>query len=310
MGGIMKLMIDLMAGYLTTILHFIFGQNIEWKQVVLTIMTPLFLLAFAVEWLAVRGDKKLQRQFNNAEILTNMSLGGSYQVLDVALHILVIGSIVHWFYLHRIADIPVNPWTVTPIFFAMEFAYYCFHRASHRIRWFWSAHVVHHSSETMNLTTAMRQGMLYGVTGWWLFFIPLIVLGVAPGVVFFMYGLDLAYQYFVHTETIQKLPHWVEFFFVTPSHHRAHHGRNPKYIDKNFGGVFIIFDRLLGTFVEEEETVDYGIVRQIHSHNILVINFHEFIAMWRDVCKPGKLSERFKHLWGPPEWERTTPQNP
>ena len=99
----------------------------------------------------------------------------------------------------------------------------------------------------MNMTTAMRQSLLYSITGWWLFWMPMVLLGVHPSVVFFLYGVNLAYQYFVHTEVVDKLHPWIEYVFNTPSHHRVHHGRNPQYIDKNFGGVLILFDRWFGT---------------------------------------------------------------
>lgn len=121
------------------------------------------------------------------------------------------------------------------------------------------------------------------------------------------YAIDLVYQYFIHTQAVGKLSKPIEFFFNTPSHHRVHHGRNPEYIDKNYGGVVIIFDRLFGTFVEEDmenNPVDYGIVKQIHTNNILKINFHEWIDMFKDIRQAGPISGKLKHIWAPPEWQR------
>ncbi len=282
------------------------GPHIDWKQVVLMGMTPFFLLGFAMEWKFMRGRGQ-REQFVFKDIVANLGLGGSYQVFELIAHSLVTGAAVLWLWQHRLFDIPVNAWTIVPIFLGVEFCYYWFHRTSHRVRWFWSAHVVHHSSEHMNMTTAMRQSLLYSITGWWLFFCPLILLGVHPAVVFFLYACDLAYQFFIHTESVGKLHPALEFVFDTPSHHRVHHGRNPQYIDKNYGGVVIIFDRLFGTFEPEVEPVDYGIPEQIHSYNILTLNFHEFIAMWRDVARPGSLWERLKPLWMPPEYRRPEP---
>jgi len=284
-------------------LQALLGQNADWKQVVLTLMTPLFLFGFAVEWLAMRRRGSLG-QFQWKDILANLSLGAAYQVFELGAYALVTGVAALWFYSHRIWTIPANAWTILPIFVGVEFCYYWFHRTSHRVRWFWSAHVVHHSGERMNMTTAMRQSLLYSVTGWWLFFMPLVLLGVHPAVVFFLYACDLAYQFFIHTESVGKLPAWVEFVFDTPSNHRVHHGRNPQYIDKNYGGVLIVFDRLFGTFEEEGETVDYGIVRQVRSYNLLTLNFHEFLDMWKSVLQPGPLRQRLKHFWAPPEWVR------
>ncbi len=282
-----------------------FGADVDWKQVLLIGMSPLFLLAFAIEWQVMKG-RGSREQFYWKDIVANLSLGGAYQVFEVIAHALFTGAAVAWFWQHRLFDIPVNAWTLVPMLLGVEFCYYWFHRTSHRVRWFWSAHVVHHSGERMNMTTAMRQSLLYSITGWWLFFMPLVLLGVSPAVVFFLYAVDLSYQYFVHTESVKKLPPWIEYFFVTPSHHRVHHGRNKQYIDKNFGGILIIFDRIFGSFEPEEEKVDYGIPRQVKSYNFIVLNFHEFIDMWRDVFKPGPLAQRLKHLWAPPEWTRTT----
>lgn len=282
-----------------------FGPDVDWKQVMLIAMSPVFLIAFAIEYTVMKQRGAL-RQFDWRDILANISLGGSYQVFEVIMHSLVSGAIILWIYQHRLFDIPVNGWTIVPLFIAEEFLYYWFHRSSHRIRWFWSAHVVHHSGERMNMTTAMRQSLLYSITGWWLFFMPLVVLGVPPAVVFALYAANLIYQYFIHTEVVGKLHPIIEYLFDTPSAHRAHHGRNPRYIDKNYGGVLIIFDRLFGTYVEETEPVDYGIPNQIRSYNLLVVNFHEFNAMWRDVITPGPLWLRLKHLWATPDWQRPT----
>ncbi len=287
------------------LINTMFGPHIDWKQVVLTAMTPLFLIAFAIEWQVMRGRGR-REPFQLKEIVANLTLGGAYQIFEVIAHALITAAAVAWFWRHRLIDeLPVNGWTILPIFFAVELCYYAFHRGSHRIRWFWSAHVVHHSGKVMNMTAAMRQSLLYSITGWWLFFMPLVLLGVSPAVVFFLYGVNLSYQYFVHTEVVGKLHPWIEYVFNTPSHHRVHHGRNPQYIDKNYGGVLILFDRWFGTFEPEVEKVDYGIaVRQPESHNLLVLNFHEFADLFRDVFRPGPLPTRLKHLVMPPEWDR------
>jgi sterol desaturase/sphingolipid hydroxylase (fatty acid hydroxylase superfamily) len=280
-----------------------FGPNVDWKTLFLAGMSPIFLLAFFVEW-RVMLRRGRASQFHWKEIVANISLGAAYQVAEGIMAVLATAAVFLWVYDHRLFDIPVNGWTVVPIFVAVEFCYYWFHRASHRVRWFWSAHVPHHSGEVMNFTTAMRQSILNAFVGIWVFYLPPVWLGVPPGVVIFMLAVDLAYQYFVHTESIGRLPGWYEYLFDTPSNHRVHHGRNPQYIDKNYGGVLIVFDRLFGTYEPEVERVEYGIVRQVRSHNFLVLNVHEFVDMLRDVAAPGPLWQRLKHLWKPPEWER------
>ena len=288
-------------------LNTVFGGEIDWKQVILIGFTPIFLIAFASE-VYVRKQRghshRMWRQFSPREVVANLALGGSYQIFEIVAHVLFVGAAVIWFYQHRLFDVPVNAWTIVPIFVAMEFCYYCFHRASHRVRWFWSAHIVHHSSEEMNMTTAMRQSLLYSITGWWLFFMPLVVIGVHPSVVFAMYAFNLAYQFFIHTEAVGKLHPVLEFVLDTPSNHRVHHGRNQEYIDKNYGGVLIIFDRMFGTYQEEVAPVEYGIVEQVKSRNILTLNFHEFIDMWRDAIATKSLWNGLKHFILPPEWQR------
>ncbi|RJF87430.1 sterol desaturase family protein [Oleomonas cavernae] len=282
------------------------SDHVDWKQVVLIGMTPVFLMAFAVEWQVMRGRGR-RAQFHWQDIFANLNLGGAYQLFEIAAHLTVTAAAVGWIHQQRLFDIPVTAWTVLPIMLGVEFCYYWFHRLSHRVRWFWSAHVVHHSGEHMNMTTAMRQSLLYSITGWWLFFMPLVLLGVSPAAVFFLYAVNLSYQFFIHTESVGKLHPVLEYLLNTPSNHRVHHGRNAQYIDKNYGGILIVFDRWFGTYEAEVEAPDYGIAtRQPKGYNLLVLNFHEFLDMWRDVLRPGPLATRLKHLWAPPEWERPT----
>lgn len=284
------------------------GHEPEPKQILLVTMTPLFLLTLGVEYYAQRRRGRTE-MFRRGEILANLSLGASYQAVEMAYHVLFLGAGLALAYQFRLATIEMSLGMWAVLLFAQEFFYYWFHRGSHRIRWFWCAHVVHHSSEHMNLSTAMRQSMTYSLNFSQIFWLPLILIGFPPVAVMVAYSINLAYQYFVHTEAVGKLSPLVEGIFNTPSHHRAHHGRNPIYIDKNFGGILIIWDRLFGTFQAEisSEPVEYGIPRQIHSHNILTLNLHEWRDMFRDVLRPGPVWQRLQHLWKPPEWQRPTP---
>jgi len=193
-------------------------------------------------------------------------------------------------------------WTFGRLFVAKDFFYYWFHRAPHRIRWMWASHVTHHSSERLNFSTAFRQSLTYPVSGMWLFWLPLAWLGFEPKNIIAVVAINLGFQFFVHTETVGKLG-WLEKIFNTPSHHRVHHARNPKYIDRNYAGVLIIWDKLFGTYVEEDAEVpcDYGIVVPIHSHNPITLTFHEWRAMFRDAAKPQGFLSRLKQLFGPPE---------
>lgn len=279
------------------------GSDVDWKQVLLIGMTPVFLIAFFIEFKTQR-KKGRHASFNTKEIVANLSLGFSYQIFEVLMAILVTSGVYAWVHSHRLFEFQVNGWTILPLFIAVEFCYYWFHRASHRIRWFWAAHVPHHSGETMNFSTAARQSLLNAFVFNFIFFLPVIWLGAPPAVVAFLLAVDLTYQYFVHTEVIDRLPRWFEYVFNTPSHHRVHHGRNPEYVDKNYGGALIIFDRWFGTFEEERAPVEYGITHQIRSYNFLILNVHEMVDLLRDVASPGPLGLRLKHLVMPPDWRR------
>lgn len=268
-------------------------------------LAPAFLLAMAGEWLHLRGNQGAypSATYTWADTLSNMTLAGLYQASDVLAALLTI-VVYNALFDVRLFDIPFTAWSVVLLFVIQDFVYYWFHRAHHRVRWFWCSHVVHHSSEKLNLSTAFRQSVTYPITGMWLFWLPIVLIGFPPETVIFAVAISLAYQFFIHTQAVGKLGP-LEWVFNTPSHHRAHHGRNPKYIDRNYGGILIIWDRLFGTFVEEDdrEKPDYGIPRQIRTHNPVTLNFHEWRDMFRDATTRGlSLRERWLVLFGPPEY--------
>jgi len=189
------------------------------------------------------------------------------------------------------------------LFVAQDFLYYVFHRASHRVRWLWAAHVVHHSSERLNFSTAFRQSLMYPVAGMWVFWIPLAVLGFTPMQIVSIVLVNLAFQFFVHTQAIGKLG-VLEYVFNTPSMHRVHHARNDRYIDRNYAGVLAIWDRLFGSYVEEDasEPPVYGIVEPLRSYNPLTATFHEWHSMARDFVRVRGWRARCAALFAPPEW--------
>ena len=182
-----------------------------------------------------------------------------------------------------------------------DFCYYWFHRASHRIRWFWASHSVHHSSNELNLGASYRFGWTGRLTGAAIFYVPMIWLGFAPGPVFIAGGFGLLYQFWVHAAWIPKLG-WLEYVLNTPSHHRVHHAANPEYLDRNYGGIFIVFDRLFGTFVSERDDVPcrYGLVTPLRSNNPVIIAFHEWAALGRDLWRARSWRERLMCVIGPP----------
>ncbi|ULQ47543.1 sterol desaturase family protein [Flagellatimonas centrodinii] len=288
-------MIELLQQGIATI------QAIGLEKVFLLLMAPVFAVFMA--WEAWHLHRRRAQTYSVAQVGTNVFLATSHAIADGIAWLLVIG-LFYALYQVRLFDIPFTWWSVILLLVLQDFFYYFFHRASHRMRWMWASHVTHHSSETMNLATALRQSVTYPISGMWVFWLPLAWIGFQPEMVILAVAISLGYQFFVHTESVKKMPRWFEAVFNTPSHHRVHHARNPQYIDRNYAGVLIIWDKLFGSFVPEEAPCEYGIVRQIHTRNPFVMMFHEWRDMFRDVARPGPLWLRLKHLWAPPEWER------
>ena len=290
--------------------HATFGERVDWMQVVIIGFIPVFALSLCLEVLWSRwrkGDWQMSKpgqRFYLKEVMTNFGLAGGFYVSEILFHIAFVGAAVAYAWEYRLFTVPITWWTVPVIFLVEEFFYYWYHRSAHRVRWFWAQHVGHHTGEIMNMSTAARQSALTGLIGAWAFFLPPVFLGVHPGVIYGLLGLNLSFQWFVHTESVGRFHPWIEWLINTPSNHRVHHGRNPRYIDRNFGGVLMIYDHWFGTYAREKERVLYGIPRQIRSYNPLVLNLHEFVDMFRDAMAPGPLWQRLKHFWMPPEWTR------
>ncbi len=190
-------------------------------------------------------------------------------------------------WMHRVWTVPLgSAASIAVLFVGQELSYYWFHRCSHHLRFWWASHAVHHSTNELNLSAAVRFGWTGRLVGSSLFFVPLMWLGFAPGPVFITLNLNLLYQFFIHTTWIPKLGP-LEWVLNTPSHHRVHHASNREYRDKNFGGVLIVFDRLFGTFAAERADVPcrYGLVVPLRSYNPVWIAFHEFVALGRDLWR-------------------------
>ena len=174
-------------------------------------------------------------------------------------------------------------WTWVILFFVDDFAYYWFHRVSHESRLFWNFHVVHHSSEQYNMSVAVRQSWFTGLAHW-IFYAPLMLLGFAPWMFIVMHGFNLIYQFWIHTKFIKTLGP-LEYVLNTPSHHRVHHGVNPSYLDTNYAGVLIIWDRMFGSFIKETEEPRYGIIKPVESFNPLWINTHAWFEMFSAIAR-------------------------
>ncbi len=213
-----------------------------------------------------------------------------------------------WVQQIAIADLPLKvagAWQwgrVAGLFVGLEFLYYWMHRWDHEIRWFWGTHAVHHSPNSMNVLTAIRLGWTQTISAAVLTLTPMLVIGFQVQDILGMFAFNLLYQFWLHTDMIGKLG-WFEYAFNTPSHHRVHHGSNPRYLDKNYGGVVIIFDRMFGTFEEETEKVVYGLVSPVISINPIYVALHEWINIGRDVRDNWRYPARLRgYLFGPPGW--------
>jgi sterol desaturase/sphingolipid hydroxylase (fatty acid hydroxylase superfamily) len=207
-------------------------------------------------------------------------------------------------YDHRLTTIALDGWLAfLLLFIGQEFCFYWYHRAAHRVRWFWATHAVHHSSNQLNLAAALRIGLLGRPTGTLLFFVPLIWFGFDPRIVLATLALNLLYQFWLHTTWIPKLG-WLEGVLNTPSAHRVHHAANLDYLDANYGGVLLIFDRLFGTYRPERDDLPcrYGLVEPLLSNNPLRVEFTQWIALGRDLLSVRSPRALFGYLFMPPGW--------
>jgi sterol desaturase/sphingolipid hydroxylase (fatty acid hydroxylase superfamily) len=212
--------------------------------------------------------------------------------------------LVRWAYVHRLDTISLDgPLAVIVLFIGQEFCYYWFHRASHRVRWFWCNHAVHHSPNALNLSAAVRIGILGKVIGNAFFFTPLVWLGFEPRTVFATLSLNLLYQFWIHATWIPKLG-WLEGILNTPSAHRVHHASNLAYLDANYGGVLVIFDRMFGTYVREQDDMPckYGLVTPLVSNNPLRVEFSQWVSLAHDLRSARSVRAVAGYLLMPPGW--------
>jgi sterol desaturase/sphingolipid hydroxylase (fatty acid hydroxylase superfamily) len=219
-----------------------------------------------------------------------------------ALGLSLAAPVLAWAHTHRVADLALDtPAAITALFLGQELCYYGYHRAAHRVGWFWATHCVHHSPNQLTLATALRLGWTGKLTGTALFFAPLVWLGFAPGAVLAVLAANLLYQFWLHAPWMPRLGP-LEWVLNTPAHHRVHHGSNAEYLDCNYGGVLIVFDRLFGTFRAERPDVPlrYGLAEPLRSHNPLRIAFHGWAKLGRALWQARGWRQRAAVLFGPP----------
>ena len=261
---------------------------------------PGFVLLVLAEMLVARASAR--HRYCPRDTLTSLALGLGSTVAG-ALSAGAVYALATWVSRAKLFDIGWA-WYWWPICFVLDdFAYYVFHRSAHRVRWFWASHVIHHSSQHYNLSTALRQTWTGLISIGFIFRLPLFLLGFPPAMVFFVAGLNLIYQFWIHTEAVGRLPRWVEAVMNTPSHHRVHHATNARYLDRNYAGVFIVWDRLFGTYEPErdDERPRYGLVRDLGSFSLLWAAFHEWVGIAKDVWA-APWGSKLGYVWRPPGW--------
>jgi sterol desaturase/sphingolipid hydroxylase (fatty acid hydroxylase superfamily) len=268
---------------------------------IIVLATPVFLLLVAVEWAVLRRQGRHLYRLNDA--MNSIGLGVMSQVLGVFSKLFAVGIYALVFDQLALTTLSTSsPWVWLVALLAYDFCYYWYHRCGHRVAVMWAAHVVHHQSEDYNLSTALRQtssGFLFG----WLFYWPMAVAGVPPLVFGSVALIDLLYQFWVHTQAVGKLG-WFDRWFCAPSNHRVHHAVNDRYIDKNYGGILIVWDRLFGTYCEEadDEPCVYGTRAPLRSWNPLWANVQVYRALWLDSWRTRRWADKLRVWFKPPGW--------
>ncbi|WP_370415306.1 sterol desaturase family protein [Streptomyces fradiae] len=262
---------------------------------------PVVALIILVEFVAIRLDRDETKRFDHRDTRANIVTGLGALVVSSVLRT---AALVFYAWLYTSVapfQLPADAWyTWVVLFFAVDLTIYVYHRMTHRIRLLWAGHQVHHSSQYLNVSVALRRKWAQ----WFekLMWLPLPLMGVPPVLVFTMHSVHLIYGLFAHTEKIGKLPRVVEAVFVTPSHHRVHHGSDPEYLDKNYGSILIIWDRMFGTFQPELHRPTYGLTKQLETHSVWRIQWHEFARMIQDIRRARSWRDRAGYVFGPPGW--------
>jgi sterol desaturase/sphingolipid hydroxylase (fatty acid hydroxylase superfamily) len=257
---------------------------------------PAMFFFVLLEWyISYRQEKHL---YDGRETFGSILVGIGNVLINLALK-LVFLYLVIWIYNMLPWRMSLEWWTFIPCYIIFDFCSYWAHRISHQQRFWWATHVVHHSGENYNLTVSFRLSWVQNLKI--IFFLPVALIGFHPIIFFVVNQIAVLFQFWVHTEYIRKLPPVFEYIFATPSNHRVHHGRQEKYINKNYGATFILWDRMFGTFQKEEEQAEYGITTNLENKiNPLIINFHEYAEMWKDMKAAKGFKNKLFFLFGDP----------
>lgn len=266
------------------------------------IITPVILGLALIEALVLHQRKDFAFNWSEAWLSVGDMLGR--RLLNLVLPLNIAAPLIALAWEHRLFNIGLNAWPMfLLLFFGQEFFYYWYHRGAHRVRYFWATHSVHHSPNQLTLSTAFRLGWTGPVSGTLLFFVPLVWLGFEPKIVLTTLALNLLYQFWLHTTWIPKLG-WLEYVFNTPSAHRVHHASNLNYLDANYGGVLILFDRLFGTYRSEriEEPCVYGLVKPMTTRNLFAMEFRQWVSLWHDMRRTPLWRHKLALAFKPPGW--------
>lgn len=261
---------------------------------------PGFIVLLSLEaWFSYKENKDF---YEPKDTWTSLGLGIGNVLVGFVTKAMIFGLFV-FIYQFRLFSLNDSKWWYwVLIFFADDFSYYWFHRTAHSINWFWASHVVHHSSQHYNLAAALRQTWTGNLTASFLFWAWMPLVGFHPLWILFMQQISLIYQFWIHTETVDKLPKPLEFIFNTPSHHRVHHGSDVKYLDRNHAGILIIWDRLFGTFQPEEERPTYGLTKNIQSFNPVVVALKTWSELFGTAIRSGSVKNAINYFIRPPGW--------
>lgn len=272
----------------------------DMDDLIIYLAIPVFTLTMLIEaWVLARAKRANAVGYERRDTQASLMMGVGSLAFSAVADLVMIGG-GGWLYGHSPFTVPPTLWGWVLTFVLVDLAFYWCHRFHHEVRMLWASHVNHHSSRHYNLSTALRQSWTEPLTGL-PFFLTLCVLGVPPGMLMVSWAFNLLYQYWVHTETIGSMGPF-GWIFNTPSHHRVHHASNPRYLDRNYAGILIIWDRLFGTFEPERETPTYGLVKNIDSFNPLVIAFHEWLALGRAVRAAASPRAIWHSVFGRPGW--------
>ena len=268
---------------------------------------PIFLLAVVLEY--YYGKHRRLDMHIKSDTQASFWMMLYVVIVDLLPKLLAFIAIYMLHDISPLRDVVQRQWWAWGLLFVLDdVTYYWFHRLNHQVRIFWAGHVSHHSAIKMHYATALRQGVGERIHKY-LFWLPLPLLGFDALMIFMMMSINLFYQFWTHTEVFRRFPKPIEWLLNTPSHHRVHHASNPRYLDRNHAGVFILWDRLFGSFSGEldSDPPQYGLTENLSSHRPMNVALHEYRAIWRDVKRAPRWQDKLKYIFYAPGWSHDGP---